>query len=467
MTRGSAFFVTTLLLSCSVLAAAAAAPAPAPSDLAAPLDSFTLAESSVELVNPERGYYVSMNLLAPGDAARVRKSGHSLAFAIVRLDAYRGQPLDAELLAALGRGFTSVRAAGIKVILRFSYNAAYQADAPKARILEHIAQLAPLLQQNADVIAVMQAGFIGAWGEWHHSTSGLDNDNDRAEILNAVLQALPVTRAVQVRRPMFKASVFPGGALGPRDAYTGQPRARVGHHNDCFLANRSDLGTYARPVSTWRAYLAADGRFTPVGGETCAVSARSQCTSAITEMTSNHWSFLNQQHSEKVVATWRKDGCGREIASRLGYRFALLRVAHSKTVRPGGVLEVQLDVYNHGFAAPFNPRSAFLVLEAKGKRREVQLGSLDPRRWAPGETSKVDVRVRVPVDLAPGSYQIGLWLPDETVGLRKDPRYSIRLANDGLWDESSGVNRLPGSLRVDAEAPGAIDTTARQLVEVK
>ena len=31
-------------------------------------------------------------------------------------------------------------------------------------------QLKPVLQKNEDVIFVLQAGFVGAWGEWYYTT---------------------------------------------------------------------------------------------------------------------------------------------------------------------------------------------------------------------------------------------------------------------------------------------------------
>lgn len=37
-------------------------------------------------------------------------------------------------------------------------------DASKARILSHLNQLSSTLNNNSDVIAVMEAGFIGLWG---------------------------------------------------------------------------------------------------------------------------------------------------------------------------------------------------------------------------------------------------------------------------------------------------------------
>jgi hypothetical protein len=435
--------------------------------------SFLLPESyRDDIVNPERGFTVGMNLVSPGDAARVRASGHSLGLAFVRLDDYRTRPLDDYFLASIDRGFAQARAAGIKVVLRFSYNAAYQADASKAQILQHIAQLAPLLVQNADVIAVLQAGFIGAWGEWHHSTNGLDNDTDRADILNAILSALPPSRFVQVRRPMFKATVFGPSALVAAEAYGGTPRARVGHHNDCFLADKSDSGTYARPLDTWKRYVSDDGRFTPIGGETCEPSPRTACGPAIEEMSRNHWSFLNQQHDERVVASWKDQGCAHEIGSRLGYRFVARRVTHDEVVAPGGVLDLDVDIDNTGFAAPFNFRSAYVVLLGHGPRRVAGLRDPDVRKWAPGSTNRLHARLRLPADLEPGTYSIALWLPDEAASLRADPRYAIRLANDDSWDDSTGDNVVSRSIRVEAAAPGvvsarAVDPSAKVFSEIR
>src|SRR5688500_4941739 len=82
-----------------------------------------------ELVNPERGYFRTIDLVAGGDAQRVRNGGHTLAQAIVRLDDYRDRPLDAALLSALRAGLAEVRVAGIKVVLRFAYNDSFDDDA--------------------------------------------------------------------------------------------------------------------------------------------------------------------------------------------------------------------------------------------------------------------------------------------------------------------------------------------------
>jgi hypothetical protein len=399
-------------------------------------------DGSEELLNPERGFYTGVDLLAP-DAVSIREQGHSLAIALVRLDDYRYGPLPADLLERLDDGFAAVRSAGIKVILRFMYNAAFTDDAPKEQILAHIAQLEPLLRANGDVIAVMQAGFIGAWGEWHGSQNGLDNDADRGEILDALLDALPAERAVQVRTPMYKRALY-GEALADEEAHSGSRRARVGHHNDCFLASDDDFGTYAAPIDEWRGYLVAESRYLPIGGETCSINApRTDCEAALAELSDLHFSYLNRDYKREVIDGWSAQGCGAEIRARLGYRLAALHISHTEAVTPGDELALELTIANRGFAALFNARPVYATLVGDdGERVAVELEGVDSRRWLGGETATISARLAIPDDLEPGEYQLGLWLPDADPRLAADPRYAVQLANAGAWDEATGDNLL-------------------------
>ena len=172
-------------------------------------------------------------------------------------------------------------------------------------MLTHIGQLTPLLTANADVIAVVQAGFIGAWGEWHTSTNDLTAPDTRKEILETLLNAVPPTRSVQIRYPAYKRTLY-GDALTAANAFDGSFAARVGHHNDCFISSADDVGTYPDDqIDFYRDYVGADSAFVPVGGETCAVSApRSECPSAVAEMTKMHFSYINRQFEPNVLASW-------------------------------------------------------------------------------------------------------------------------------------------------------------------
>ena len=202
------------------------------------------------ILNPERGFRFDGDINPESNFATYYEAlGITLVHSYVRLDDYREVDLSQDFLDDLEAGFANMRNSGIKTVLRFSYNFGpypdSEPDASKAQILRHIEQLRPILQNNADVIAWMQAGFIGAWGEWHTSTNGLDNLEDKQEILFALLDALPETRMIQVRYPSDIIDMFPE-VLSGEQAFTQTQQARVGFHNDCFVSSDTDVGTYEK-----------------------------------------------------------------------------------------------------------------------------------------------------------------------------------------------------------------------------
>ncbi|MBS1151199.1 MAG: hypothetical protein H6Q89_2897 [Myxococcaceae bacterium] len=428
----------------------------------------TFTELDGGVLNPERGFYDVIDLTSGSSFASVRAAGMTLALAGIRLDAYRQAPIDAALLTSIEAGLGSARTAGIKIILRFQYNDGPigAADASRTQILAHLAQLQPLLSRNADVIALMQAGFIGAWGEWHSSTHGLDNPADRQAVLTGILAALPASRMVQVRTPNFVDDLFPGGALDAGQAFSGSPLARTGHHNDCFLASADDFGTYPAPVEAWKDYVAAGGRFTPVGGETCALNPpRSACPTATAELERLHFRFLNSLYHPGVLGSWTTGGCLSEIRARLGYRFVLEELSHSAAVRPGGVLRLQGVLRNDGYGALFNARPLEVVLEQGASRLAATLGTIDVRRWERGPHS-FDVRLRLPASLSPGTYRLSLALPDADPKLSDQPAYAVQLANAGVWDPARGLNLVVPQLSIDATAGGQTDPAATAFTQL-
>lgn len=121
-------------------------------------------------------------------------------------------------------------------------------------------------------------------------------------------------------------------------------------------------------------------------------------------------------------------------------------------------MTLRLVVANDGFASPYNPRAVELVLRhaVTGVEHILPLNA-DPRFWTGGETQTLDLPVAVPSDLVPGIYAAFLNLPDPEAALRRNPDYSIRLANESLWEASTGYNSLQATISVgDAQPPGAV-----------
>ncbi len=442
---------------------------PPPPNAPAPLAPVhrTYYDSTDDFPNPERGLYDWIDLVNGRDFSRMRQSGQTLGFASVSLASYRTSLIDAAFLGKLAAGFQALRNSGVKAILRFKYATSLgSADTTKSWILTHLEQLTPLFVEYGDVIAVFQAGFIGAWGEWHTSTNGLDNPTDRADILRAVLAAVPASIQVQVRVQKFKKEVFGNDPVSEGEAYTTTGRARVGHHNDAFLSNETDGGTYPRPVPESQDWLALESRFVATGGETNRLNPpRTDGPNAIWEMERYHFSFLSRQYHRYVVSGWESTGHLAVIRRRLGYRFALREASWTPAAPPGGVLDLGFQIENLGFAAATNERPVYAVLSGPGGHREARLGAADPRRWPAGAVSPVSARLRLPADLPPGRYRLALRFPDREWRLSSLPAFSIRLASEGVWDAQGGLNVLTEEFSIDPSAPGPVDPRAPDFAE--
>jgi hypothetical protein len=398
------------------------------------------------VLNPERGIYRYQDLRALGALGGLRDQGYALIYGKVVISDYRSRDIDAALLGELETAFSAVRDAGLKVLPRFVYSDdATSPDAPLDRVLAHIEQLAPLIRENSDVIAILQPGFVGAWGEWHSSTNGLTEPSARKAIYDALLAALPADRVTLARRPSFKQEAY-GGPLSEATAFLGDPLSRIGHLNDCFVSSTDDVGTYQLPGE--RDYAIGDSAFVPVGGETCAVyPTRSACTPAMAEMALLHWTFINTDYHPDVIQSWRTDGCFDTIACRLGYRFALLGYEVPQRARKATTLSVTLRIVNDGYGRVYNPRPVEVVLQ--GAVRRAFAVNVDPRRWAPGVPVDVCASLMLPSDVPTGEYRVGIALPDAAPSLREDARYAIRLSNGVTWDEATGTNLLAATVSVE------------------
>jgi len=376
------------------------------------------------------------------------------------------------LLRDIDADFATARSAGVGVIVRFAYALPPDGvwppptpygDAPVARTLHHIHQLGPVLRRNADVIETVQQGFIGLWGEGYYTDYFSDpadpsvvtdqNWTDRGRVLHALLNELPKSVTVQLRTMYMKQRIFgvptgTEGALTPRQAFSGSDLSRVGHHNDCFLASPDDFGTFlSDPLSLDEDYLAADSRYVPVGGETCTVNPpKSEWPSARALMERFHYSYLNTEYNQDVLSTWGAAGY-EEAANRLGYRFTLLRGAFSRQVGAGHRLHVDLTVHNSGFASPYQERPVQLVLVGEHHTYRLALPT-DPRRWAPGQDTRIRTKVAVPGWVQPGTYRLALALPSASPSLAHRADYAIRTANVGTWDAAKGWNRLGATIHV-------------------
>lgn len=400
-------------------------------------------DASTNFLNPERGFYTDVNIMQGGSFSGIRNQGYTLVRSTVRLDDYRNGPIAESVLSTLRSNLQRLRDGGLKISIRFAYNFGYAADAPLNIVLQHINQLSPILQEYSDVIAVLEAGFIGAWGEWHSSTNGLLATAPKQQITQALLAALPASRMINIRTPGHRRDAVGSPTAEPFD---GSAQSRIGFLNDCFVSSVSDAGTYLSEQDRREAQVFSE--YTVVGGETCEIefgSARQSCPESLAELARYHWDYLSSDYYPGVINNWRNQGCLPEMERRVGYRLALVSGAATSNVQPGGVLTVDLVMRNDGFGKVYNPRPIDIVLRNNdtGAVQTVRAVS-DARKMLPlaGEARTIELSVNVPSNLAAGEYTILLNLPDAASVLERDIRFSLRLANTGTWESTSGYNNL-------------------------
>ena len=462
-----------------------------------------------EFTNPERGFYRPMgtkmsdfkpleveallDLKKPTPAAGGFMVGSTLLYRSYQFDEFKQSPLNEEVLDHIQKDMDVVREAGMKVILRFTYsNSCCDPpfnDAPKATILMHLKQLKPVLTKNEDVIAVVQLGLIGPWGEQFYSDHFGDLEHgpvtnqhweDRNEVISALLKVVPRSRMVQVRAPYYKLRFLDGEKAHPEDAvaldeeeaFSGSDKARLAHHNDCILANYDDYWTY-HSFHTWpatvdtfhlKAYIARESKFLVFGGETCPggpdgednYSPYNDCISeggnAENYLKRFHTSFLNTSWSGAVNGDWNNK-CIEDIKRNLGYRFVLKKGVFTTIIENNKAMRIRLEIINEGYASTYNYRYAELVLQNKDSKQVYSLRiDCDTRYWFSDELQVLDMEVEWPETLAKGEYGLFLNLPDASPSLYNRPEYAIRLASTyqsrPVWDAVTGWNLLIPNIQV-------------------
>ncbi|MFE1952066.1 DUF4874 domain-containing protein [Streptomyces sp. NPDC059524] len=368
-----------------------------------------------------------------------------------------------------------LRAKGYAAVLRFAYDDGVRAGQKYTvqDIQRHIGQLAPIVARNSDVVAVWQAGFLGAWGEWHGSYYQHENYPDAVTaIMTSLVAALPPGMHTQVRYAEKRDMITNRAILD-----------RVGFHNDYITLGEGLWDYYVPDNPGWPRYLevgpthAMDGEMPWDKGQSADPYAWSTVIpglAAARRLQTLRWDSLSIVHNATVtVPGWKaaaltedqvrdallpvsdgyfRDRDGRAVSrtqfeylrDHLGYR---IEVRRARTSVRSGRLEVEVDLVNRGFAAPKEPRPVRLVLLDDAGRVVTETDSgADWRGWQPQGRSETDddhtgpatYTVRGSLPLGRGATRLGLALPD--------PRFpgrgrAVRCANASVrW--VNGVNVL-------------------------
>lgn len=472
------------------------------SEHAATTTSHTYIASDAMIANPDRGWYQYSETHwstaagaghVPLDAATLtaRRTGtetingysvppRTLVFRYYIMEHMMGvDTIPQAFLDAVQADFDATRAAGTRLVLRFSYsndgttgsntdeNGPYNTDTTVERTLSHVAQLKPLIAANTDVIYALQAGFIGTWGEWYYTdywgnkgTLTTTDWHNRARLVTALLNwgvDFVLLRYVGFKRRYMRERSGPGWAA-PADA-----AARLGFHNDAFQASEdnADWGTFTTgsdgmTVTQARDYLATEtARPVPMVGETAGISSRSTYTATTASLAEHHWSALNPSYHLGVLGSWttaEKD----DISRRLGYRFRLTTASLPTSGMPGAVGTVTLNITNDGYAAPTSRNPLHLVFN--GPTTVTRDLGVDIRTLGPGSHT---ITRDVALPAQEGDYTLHLAMPGSRTSQANRPEYAIQLANTTTW--ADGRNNLAATAAVALPVLKGWEDTTEQL----
>lgn len=374
------------------------------------------------------------------------------------LTAYKEKPeIDEYGLDRIQQVFDCARELGVKLVVRFTYQYGMDGvgEADDDIMLGHMEQLAPLLQENIDVINVVEAGFLGSWGEWH----SYKNFHNPTALLRGILEMTPEPLYVQVRLPEYKNLI-----MDTEDIYP-----RIGFHDDSFFGYRycAAAGELNPGTEDWN-QIVEESADVPVGGETFwgrETNEEIDGFESILQFVAFRQNTFSLYHCfiedgvgmgyemekwQEVAITpewldsngvlyspswFGEDGTLKKsvfdfVSDHLGYRIEATSADVSGELAAGGELAVDFKLINYGFSAAYNMYSGFAILDEEGN--EVwSVAAGDPATWNsrdpenPDDPAALEYTISSDILLPEesGTYQLAFYL-------RNSAGTGARLNND-------------------------------------
>lgn len=295
--------------------------------------------------------------------------------------------------------------------------AGFAPDYENSYILERHALMIRALAERYDdpsVVAFIQLGSLGHWGEWHHSL-------------------MPVAR-------------FPGEEISEQyaghylDAFQRvklQMRRPVKAVNTAGMGLYNDMMGHAQATNLWLDWIADSNMAdfyldAPSGGEFASTHALEDYFGP---MYAGVKKMIVDSHATYIGCAAPKDGQRKENADdllkTLGYRFTAVLASYTSDISEGGAVSIDLTIHNAGIA-PFYyswPLYYFFVDQSGGTAASFRSGrdvtDIVPNRLH-GYTD-----VMAP-DLAPGEYTIKLGLVNPDTGNAEVRFANLETDSDGL-----------------------------------
>lgn len=388
--------------------------------------------------------------------------------------------LDETFFSSWRTTFENCRKNGCMIALRFRYDANGK-DKPEPatfdKVLDHIRQIkeSGILEEYKDIIAYVESGFVGKWGEQHGGK--YTSVEDKAKVLDAMLDCVPDPIPVTVRTPDIFSKWVGIERKDLADYESSGEELRVGLYNDGYMGSDSDLGTFSnRAIET--DWLSKQTLTSYYGGEFSGNLdwAKKYDTylpeNAVPEMYKTHLSYINgnifQLYKDYTFGeNYDVDGVDNSayygqnvfqfIRDHIGYRFVLRKSELSESVEQGGTLSLHFDVENTGFANPIPEQKVEIILEQNGNFIRTPV-SVNSNKWYSCTTSDELLELNLPDSLPAGDWNAYLKISCGNNTVDQLNLRSVQFANEDVWNASLGANYLGNFTVTETDTHGSDNT---------
>ncbi|KAJ3415126.1 hypothetical protein HDV05_005534 [Chytridiales sp. JEL 0842] len=364
------------------------------------------------------------------------------------------------LLSNISNVLKSFEEAGKQVFIRFFYtkpgadslSSEFQDPSDLSHITSHMAQLSTILKSHRRAIAGLNAGMLGAFGEWHHSNLGEIHEippdteylgqlsYEHTEVLERYYRIIEEWMThfpqredptIYVRRWFYKKLLLLKLEENKGSTETIQLwKDRISVHLDALLSSDDDSGTYmdagvevveyggvkyTLTGAKERKAQKLDSETNPTMGETCLSSrVRYGPEAALAEFSQYHLTAINRLWHPDIVKSWTS-GSYETVAGSLGYRWHLEEVSvqqlFDKDDDSRTLLSITLHIRNFGFSSSTNNKFIYLRLVPTENVESVDAPSL-PHSSAFTSLSPQDPLAPIPLHHSPGWIPTRQWKPN-------------------------------------------------------
>ncbi len=433
-------------------------------------------ESTETIRNPERGFYKLVQVELNRDSEDIKSFEEEIediesedtdvsiiSFQLNLKNYVKSTKIGNQKLQEIQQYFDIMREHGYKVIFRVVYDSDGEENPEPEfeQIIEQMEELKKIYVDNEDILYVIEAGYLGSYGEWHDGKYD-KNKEYRNQIIKKLLEIVPSNITINLRKPSFITD-YTTEELNENNAFSKSDVARLGLHNDGYLASETDYGTFEEEEREESLlYQHNLTKYTIFGGEsTKSKSQFNNFENAIEDMKYRHCMYLNKTYDEEVKDKWRRTIYSSDndvysgqngfkyIQDHLGYRFVLRDVSMKQE---GDSQTVSLQLENVGFGYIVNPKDVELIYK-NGEEIYSSKVDTDIRKDLSKEESlsNLNYTVDLPENIKTGDYEVYLKISEPYESLKDNSRYSIQLANTNIWNEELGANFI-GNVTIDADS---------------